>query len=905
MLDGQGALVVNHSALQVAGGLDVGNSVGNCALTVTNGGTANAGGVAYLGVNSASANNSGLVSGAGSVLSCAGELHVGDNGSGNTLTIANGGTAQSSSFCLLGSAASSANNSISVTGAGSTLTCSNELRVGGSGSGNTLTISAGGTVLSSSFGVLGFASSSSNNTAVVTDAGSSLTTLNELHVGNNGPANTLVINNGAAVYSPSPGVIGFSASSIGNTVSVTGTGSLWTNASNLFIGYIGANNTLSVSANGSVFAKSAYIGTAANNPGNRLAITNATLVVSNGLGSAPLDVRNGVLTFNGGTLTADRLLATNGGNSVVQFISGSLSAGGCTVSNNQTFAVGNGSNTAFFNLIGGANPNFYTNGYSFANGLEIRSNAVLSGCGTIYGSVTIDRGGTVRADCGDTLNFFGAVTNNGILNALNGTFINFYGPLVNNGALNGSNGNAQFFSSVQNSGALQTNNMAAKPLLATLYSFTGGTDGAYPNAGLLQASDGNLYGTTEQGGSNNLGTVFRLSPAGTFTNIHSFAGSEGAYPFLATLAQGSDGFLYGTAYSGGQNGLGTIFKINTAGGLAWWYNFGGTDGAYPKAGVIQANDGKFYGTTYQGGASYNPGFGDPGNGVVFAISSAGIYTNLHSLNYLFDGNQPEAALVQGTDGLFYGSAYIGGNGNISGTAFKVTSGGALTELLTDAGNPIGAFVQGSDGLFYGTGSAALEGGDGSVYRFNSAGAPTKLHSFTNFVGEGAHPSAGLVQGSDGNFYGTTIKGGIANTGTVFRITASGALTTLRSFTGGPDGAAPAAPLLQGLDGNFYGTTSSGGTNGAGTVFKLSVYLVPPASQLAQITRIQATRTNVAVTITSVAGKGYQLQYRSSLTSGNWSNVLGASLIGIGGPLTLNDPGGAAPAQGFYRVVITP
>src|SRR5439155_4317845 len=240
--------------------------------------------------------------------------------------------------------------------------------------------------------------------------------------------------------------------------------------------------------------------------------------------------------------------------------------------------------------------------------------------------------------------------------------------------------------------------------------------------------------------------------------------------------------------------------------------------------------------------------------------------------------------------------------------FEVTSGGALTQLNANAGNPIGALVQGSDGLFYGTASAAYpaySGGDGWVFRTSSAGATTKLHSFTNFVGEGGRPKAGLVQGSDGNFYGTTASGGIANTGTVFRITASGALTTLYSFLGGTNGGFVNAPLVQGVEGNFYGTTTYGGTFGAGTVFKLSAYLVPPASQLAKITVSQASRTNVAVTITSVAGKGYQLQYRNALNSGNWSNVAGAATTGIGGPITLTDPGGSLPTQRFYRVVITP
>ena len=906
-LEGRAVLALNHSRLQISNNLYVGNAGGNCALSLTNGGTAYAGNAASFGIVSA-ANNSGLVRDPGSVLTCAGDLRVGSSGSGNALTVSNAGAVRSGGFAVVGFTASASNNTLLVTGAGSMLTCTNQLRIGETGSLNGLTVSLGATVSSSSFAVLGFAASSSNNSALVTGAGSLLSSLNDLHVGDAGPGNSLVISNGAAVYTGNAGVLGFYASSVNNSALVTGSGSVLSNATDLLVGYNGASNTLTVLAGGSVLAKNAYVGLAGTSAGNRLALAGSSLYATNGLGNGVLEIRSGALTVSNSTVTADKLLATNGANSVLQLNSGTLSAGGASVANNQIFAVGNGSSAASFNLVGGAAPNFYSASYSFANGLEVRSNSFLTGCGTISGTVTIDQGGTVQADCGDTLNFFGAVTNHGTITALNGTFINFYGPVVNSGVLNGSNGNVQFFSTVQNSGSLQTNNMAARPALVTLYNFTGGADGALPRAGLVQASDGNFYGTTRYGGTNNYGTVFRITSAGAFTNIHRFSGSDGASPVYVVPVQGTDGFLYGTANSGGQNGLGTVFKMNTTGSLAWWYSFSGTDGVGPYAGLVQASDGNFYGTTYQGGSSYSPGSGTPGSGTVFKITPAGAFTSLHSLDYLFEGNEPLAALVQGSDGNFYGSCYIGGSGNVSGTLFRITSAGTLTQLSANAGNPVGALIQGSDGFFYGTASAsypAYSGGDGWVFRMSSAGVTTTLHSFTNFVGEGSRPAAGLVQGSDGNFYGTTPGGGISNTGTVFRVTPSGALTTLYGFTGGTDGAAPFAGLVQGIDGNFYGTTTSGGAFGFGTVFKLSVYLVPPANQLGSIASIQMIGTNVVVGLTSIAGKGYQLQYRSSLSSGNWSNVVGAASNGFGGPLVLTDHAGALVPQRFYRVAITP
>ena len=456
--------------------------------------------------------------------------------------------------------------------------------------------------------------------------------------------------------------------------------------------------------------------------------------------------------------------------------------------------------------------------------------------------------------------------------------------------------------------------MVAMPVLTTLHNFTGGADGGTPTAALVQGTDGNFYGTTYYGGAHNLGTVFRINSAGAFSNLYSFSGSsgDGANPY-AGLVQATNGLFYGTTLAGGFLGgsfgatpLGTIFAINPAGGYGV-VDFFGTNGAQPFAGLIQAGDGNLYGTTSAGGANYIPAFGQMGPGAIIKVSLGGAITVLYSYNGVTDGINPEAGLVQGSDGYLYGTTYLGGSSgnciNVCGTLFKISTGGNYS-LLQSGGNPRSGFIQGADGFFYGT-TTSGGAGQGSVFRIDSAGTPARLHSFTNFVGEGTTPYAGLIQGSDGNFYGTTYTGGIANTGTVFRITSSGALTTVYGFTGATDGAAPYAGLVQGIDGNFYGTTSSGGASGGGTVFKLSVYLVPPANQLQQITGIQIAGANVLVSLTSLAGKGYQLQYRTSLGTAGWSNVLGAATNGFGGPLTLTDAGGDLQPQRFYRVVITP
>ena len=362
--------------------------------------------------------------------------------------------------------------------------------------------------------------------------------------------------------------------------------------------------------------------------------------------------------------------------------------------------------------------------------------------------------------------------------------------------------------------------------LTTLWSFTGGNDGANPWAALVQGSDSNFYGTTYGSGSGPSanGTVFRISPGGSLTTLWSFTGgNDGANP-VAGLVQGSDSNFYGTASYGGANGNGTVFRISPSGSLTNLWSFtGGTDGAVPMAGLVQGSDGNFYGTTAYGGAN--------GNGNVFRMSPSGGLTNLWSFTGGNDGAYPQAGLVQGIDSNFYGTTYGSGSGpSAYGTVFRISPGGSLTTLWSftggnDGASPWAALVQGSDSNFYGTASDGGANGNGTVFRISPSGGLTTLWSFTG-GNDGANPLAGLVQGSDGNFYGTTYGSGSGPSGygTVFRISPSGRLTNLWSFTGCGDGANPFAGLVQGNDGDLYGTTygSGNGPSAYGTVFKLSV-----------------------------------------------------------------------------------
>ena len=326
----------------------------------------------------------------------------------------------------------------------------------------------------------------------------------------------------------------------------------------------------------------------------------------------------------------------------------------------------------------------------------------------------------------------------------------------------------------------------------------------------------------------------------------------GVYP--SALIQGSDSSFYGTTNEGGSNGAGTVFTITPAGALTTLYSVpDGSEG--PPNALVQGSDGNFYGTT---------GF------TVFSITPAGVLSTLHSFsapdeddNTNSDGYSPNV-LVLGSDGNFYGTTSQGGS-NGAGTVFRMTPAGMLTTLHTftgsgtDGGTPEAGLVEGSDGNFYGTTFGLnSNGGVGStIFSITPAGVLTTLHGFSALDasgdnGDGSSPNA-LVLGSDGNFYGTTYSGGSSGDGTIFSISTAGVFTTLYSFAGA-DGRQPASSLIQGSDNAFYGTTVYGGINDSGTVFKLDV--LPSAGTLQFASTSYNTLENagsVTLTVSRVGG----------------------------------------------------
>lgn len=314
--------------------------------------------------------------------------------------------------------------------------------------------------------------------------------------------------------------------------------------------------------------------------------------------------------------------------------------------------------------------------------------------------------------------------------------------------------------------------------LVAIYSFcsqAGCLDGGAPN-GVVQGSDGNFYGTNRSGGVySQWGTVFRLTPKGILTTLHLFQLSDGARP-RGALAEGLDGSFYGTTYEGGVNTAcfdgdflkcGTVFKASRDGAFSVLYNFCSepncADGANPVAGLTLGSDGDFYGTTYTGGVTPECPFGC---GTVFKLTPEGVLTTLHTFckqTGCEDGSFPDAGLVQGKDGNFYGVTSQGGSAS-GGTAFRITPDGQLTTLATFTGpnglSPNAGLILGRDNSFYGTTTNGGAHGAGVVFKMSSSGVLTPLYSFCSrgvypWCSDGEFPNAGLVQGKDGKFYGST------------------------------------------------------------------------------------------------------------------------------------------------------
>jgi uncharacterized repeat protein (TIGR03803 family) len=358
--------------------------------------------------------------------------------------------------------------------------------------------------------------------------------------------------------------------------------------------------------------------------------------------------------------------------------------------------------------------------------------------------------------------------------------------------------------------------------LTILHQFST-ADGYGPTA-LFEGAPGVFYGVTNASGPRNGGTVYKVSSAGDFSLLFAFAdqtsGLEGYYP-IGSLVRGPDGHLYGSTTQGGNlngtsGGYGTLFRMTDSGDLTVLHTFTGPDGGQPWAAMLVAADGHLYGTTYQG--------------TVFRLNADDTITTIYTFPAdATAGGGLTAPLLQAPDGTLYSSASRGGCCVVpntgGGTVFQLTLDGVLTTLhyfpYLDGVSPV-AF--GADGALYGT-----EGGTGTLFRVTTTGRFLTLYQFPCFCGEpvGSAPSGQLVLASDGNFYGTTSAGGVNNAGTIYSLTPDGVLSTVYTFDASGPGV-PAAGVIEGQDGRFYGTTAKFGTSNYGAVFKIAFLPKAPA-----------------------------------------------------------------------------
>jgi len=365
-----------------------------------------------------------------------------------------------------------------------------------------------------------------------------------------------------------------------------------------------------------------------------------------------------------------------------------------------------------------------------------------------------------------------------------------------------------------------------------LYSFNNQSgDGDSPLAGLTMDPNGNLYGTTMFGGSYGNGTVFMVTPDGAETILYSFTGNgvDGSTP-IGGLVMDKAGNIYGTTASGGANGGGTAFKLTPDGAETVLHSFCSqpncTDGYYPTAGLMMDSKRNLYGTTIYGGAD--------GAGAAFKLTSVGDETVVFSfcLNMnCASGASPYAGLIKDRAGNLYGTTAYGG-GNTAGTVFELTPGGLETVLHSfgsasgDGTTPYADLTTDSKGNLYGTTITGGANGEGTVFEVTPGGAEAVLHSFGSASGDGTAPYVGLIMDKEGNLYGTTRFGGATGYGTVFELSPPAKIggawieTVFTSFMGG-DGSYPYGRLIMDKEKNLYGTTSGGGPDGLGTVFKIS------------------------------------------------------------------------------------
>lgn len=457
-----------------------------------------------------------------------------------------------------------------------------------------------------------------------------------------------------------------------------------------------------------------------------------------------------------------------------------------------------------------------------ADGAYPNPNVALDSSGNFYG--TTNNGGNPAGSAGSGVVF--KVDASGHETVLH-TFTGGNDGAYPNGVIRDLQG--ELYGTTSNGGAFGAGvvyEIGTSGKLSVLYSFTGGNDGGSSDAGLERDQAGNLFGTTNSGGTANLGVLFKVDKSGQETVLHTFTrGPEGNQPYLAGVILDPEGNVYGTTAFNGAGGQGAVYKVDPSGSAFVVYAFPGNEGGQYtyNTGVILGSDGHLYGTADLGGRH--------GAGVVFELDARG--DKDEKVLYTFDVltptgfSKPTSGVIRDSAGNFYGTTFVGqaDTGIGYGVVYKVDAAGHAEVLHNftggaDGGDPYGGVSLDAKGNVYGTASEGGESNNGVIFKIDASGHETVLHEFTAGA-DGANPYGNLIQDSAGNFYGMTNAGGASGAGVVFKIEPSGHLTTLYTFTGGADGGYPLGGLVFDSEGNLYGATNGGGTSsGAGVVFKV-------------------------------------------------------------------------------------
>ena len=439
-------------------------------------------------------------------------------------------------------------------------------------------------------------------------------------------------------------------------------------------------------------------------------------------------------------------------------------------------------------------------------------------------------------------------------------------------------------------------------LQKALYEFFPTNSQPYdPATRLVQGQDGNFYGTTRHGGTNTFGdsagkgTIFRITPDGNVKVLFSFNHTNGEFPSFGGLVQDSDGLLYGTTTRGSTNSIfgdGTFFKATTNGALTTLFYFQGTNGTTPTGLLARGSDG-FYGATFEGG--------NYGLGTLFKITPNGIFTLLHSFDGTNDGGYPPSGLTLASDGSFYGMTLYGGNGFTGfsgyGTLFRFTTNGIFTPLVyfdtNNIGSPKGRLANGSDGNLYGVAGK-------QIFKMTTNGALTVLATFNGT--NGSRCFGGVTEGMDGDFYGVTSSRlddtNLIYYGTIFKVTTNGELKTIFKFDG-TKARNPFGTFTRATDGNLYVAVADEQANltldgNAGAVFRL-----------VETPSLTVSRSigSVTVTWTSFTNGVYRVESRPSLSATSWTTLV-SNLMATGATASFTDLSAVA-AERYYRVVLLP